>query len=43
MIISWNTTRLCNQFCVHCYRQAGDAVDPDELTTACLLYTSRCV
>ena len=34
MIISWNTTRLCNQFCVHCYRQAGDAVDPDELTTA---------
>lgn len=33
MIISWNTTRLCNQYCVHCYRQAGASADPDELTT----------
>lgn len=33
MIISWNTTRQCNQYCVHCYRAAGDSPDPDELST----------
>lgn len=26
MIISWNTTNRCNQYCSHCYRDAGDAV-----------------
>jgi len=33
MLISWNTTRQCNQFCRHCYRAAGAEPDPDELTT----------
>jgi len=33
MIISWNTTRLCNQRCLHCYRAAGSQCDPDELST----------
>lgn len=33
MIISWNTTRQCNQFCRHCYRVAGAQPDPDELST----------
>ncbi len=33
MIISWNTTRRCNQFCRHCYRAAGPEADPDELST----------
>ena len=33
MIISWNTTRQCNQFCRHCYRVAGAEPDPDELST----------
>jgi putative heme d1 biosynthesis radical SAM protein NirJ2 len=33
MIISWNTTRQCNQNCVHCYRVAGPEAAPDELTT----------
>lgn len=33
MIISWNTTRQCNQLCVHCYRTAGAERDPEELTT----------
>lgn len=34
MIISWNTTRQCNQYCKHCYRAAGAEPDPDELSTA---------
>jgi AdoMet-dependent heme synthase len=34
MIISWNTTRQCNQYCKHCYRAAGAQPDPDELSTA---------
>ena len=33
MIISWNTTRQCNQYCVHCYRAACEEPDPDELST----------
>ncbi len=33
MIISWNTTRVCNQFCKHCYRAAGAEPDPNELST----------
>jgi putative heme d1 biosynthesis radical SAM protein NirJ2 len=33
MIISWNTTRQCNQLCRHCYRAAGAEPDPDELST----------
>jgi AdoMet-dependent heme synthase len=32
MIISWNTTKVCNLKCEHCYRDAGDK-DPQELTT----------
>ncbi|MCU0651238.1 MAG: radical SAM protein, partial [Candidatus Omnitrophica bacterium] len=32
MIISWNTTKICNLKCEHCYRDAGDK-DPQELTT----------
>lgn len=31
MIISWNTTNRCNQFCSHCYRDAGAAA-ADELS-----------
>lgn len=34
MLISWNTTRQCNQYCRHCYRAAQAQPDPDELTTA---------
>ena len=33
MIISWNTTRVCNQFCKHCYRDAGPEREQSELTT----------
>ena len=33
MIISWNTTRQCNQYCKHCYRAAEAQPDPDELST----------
>ncbi|HEY3396490.1 MAG TPA: putative heme d1 biosynthesis radical SAM protein NirJ2 [Armatimonadota bacterium] len=33
MLISWNTTRRCNQFCAHCYRSAGPEADPRELST----------
>ncbi len=33
MLISWNTTRRCNQFCQHCYRDAGPEADANELTT----------
>jgi len=25
VIVSWNTTNRCNQFCSHCYRDAGEA------------------
>ncbi len=32
MIISWNTTKVCNLRCEHCYRDAGDRA-PQELTT----------
>ncbi|MFA6384877.1 MAG: radical SAM protein [Candidatus Omnitrophota bacterium] len=32
MIISWNTTKVCNLKCEHCYRDAGDK-DPRELST----------
>jgi putative heme d1 biosynthesis radical SAM protein NirJ2 len=34
MIISWNTTRQCNQYCKHCYRAAEATRDPNELSTA---------
>lgn len=33
MIISWNTTRKCNQFCAHCYRDARAEADTGELST----------
>jgi AdoMet-dependent heme synthase len=33
MLISWNTTRKCNQFCAHCYRDARPEADADELST----------
>ena len=33
MLISWNTTRACNQACEHCYRDAGTKQE-DELSTA---------
>ena len=33
MIVSWNTTNLCNMHCAHCYRDAGCQA-ADELTTA---------
>ncbi len=33
IIISWNTTRKCNQFCAHCYRDAGPDASEHELTT----------
>ncbi len=33
MIISWNTTKVCNLKCEHCYRDAGGR-DPQELNTA---------
>lgn len=33
MLISWNTTRACNQACEHCYRDAGTRQE-DELSTA---------
>lgn len=32
MILSWNTTKVCNLKCEHCYRDAGDR-DPQELNT----------
>lgn len=32
MIISWNTTNLCNMYCKHCYREAGSKKN-QELTT----------
>lgn len=33
MLISWNTTRQCNLRCRHCYRDATEAAEPNELTT----------
>lgn len=32
-IVVWNSTRRCNLRCVHCYADAGDTPDPEELTT----------
>lgn len=29
MIISWNTTNRCNQYCSHCYRDAGAQSDEE--------------
>ncbi len=35
MLISWNTTKRCNLFCRHCYRESGPQADTSgELTTA---------
>lgn len=35
MLISWNTTRRCNLFCRHCYRESGPDEDGrGELSTA---------
>ena len=35
MIISWNTTKKCNLYCKHCYRESGpDVKSVDELTTS---------
>lgn len=35
MLISWNTTKKCNLYCKHCYRESSpDADIQDELTTA---------
>jgi len=33
-LVSWNITRQCNLTCAHCYRDARDRPDPEELTTA---------
>lgn len=33
-VVVWNLTRRCNLRCLHCYAQALDQADPDELTTA---------
>ena len=34
MILSWNTTKKCNLFCKHCYRDSGpDAESKNELST----------
>ncbi|MFB3879749.1 MAG: radical SAM protein [Armatimonadota bacterium] len=33
-LVSWNITRQCNLACVHCYRDAREQPDADELTTA---------
>jgi len=32
-LVSWNITRQCNLTCSHCYRDARERPDPDELTT----------
>ncbi len=32
MLVSWNTTNMCNLACAHCYRDAGQRAE-DELTT----------
>lgn len=31
-LVSWNITRQCNLNCSHCYRDAREKPDPDELT-----------
>ena len=33
-LVSWNITRQCNLTCAHCYRDARERADPQELTTA---------
>jgi putative heme d1 biosynthesis radical SAM protein NirJ2 len=33
-LVSWNITRQCNLTCAHCYRDARERPDPQELTTA---------
>jgi MoaA/NifB/PqqE/SkfB family radical SAM enzyme len=34
MLISWNTTKKCNLFCKHCFRDSGPAAaSENELTT----------
>jgi putative heme d1 biosynthesis radical SAM protein NirJ2 len=33
-LVSWNITRQCNLTCAHCYRDARELPDPQELTTA---------
>ncbi|WP_027338868.1 putative heme d1 biosynthesis radical SAM protein NirJ2 [Halonatronum saccharophilum] len=33
MIISWNTTKRCNLYCEHCYRDSGPETSSDELST----------
>ena len=33
MIVSWNTTNVCNMYCSHCYRDAGVKA-AEELSTA---------
>ncbi len=32
-LVSWNITRQCNLTCAHCYRDAREKPDPQELTT----------
>ncbi|MBI2846847.1 MAG: radical SAM protein [Chloroflexi bacterium] len=32
-IVVWNSTRLCNLHCIHCYYEARNRPDPGELTT----------
>lgn len=32
-LVSWNITRQCNLTCAHCYRDAGEEADPEELST----------
>jgi len=32
-LVSWNITRQCNLTCAHCYRDARENPDPEELTT----------
>lgn len=33
MILSWNTTKRCNLYCKHCYRESDDHKAENELTT----------
>lgn len=33
MILSWNTTKRCNLFCQHCYRESDGQCAENELTT----------
>ncbi len=32
-LVSWNITRQCNLTCAHCYRDAREKPDPEELST----------